>query len=158
MKHRLSGAIALALIAATGGSLALLDVIPLASAQTTPDQASPRHPGPRPTEHIEGKLAFLKTELKITPAQEPQWGRLAAVIRDGAAKMEQSMARARADRDNASAIQRLEMGVAMADARAAEMHAVLDAAQPLYATFTDEQKKAADTLMPHHGWGGPHHP
>jgi hypothetical protein len=34
--------------------------------------------------HVEGRLAFLKTELKITPAQEPQWAKFADVIRANA--------------------------------------------------------------------------
>ena len=37
--------------------------------------------GHMPLKHIEGRLAFLKTELKITPAQEPQWTKFAESVR-----------------------------------------------------------------------------
>jgi len=163
MKHRVIGAVALTLIIATGGTLGMLDTIPFAWGQTAAKQPQDdqRPRGPRPTEHIEGKLAFLKTELKITPAQETQWEHFASVLRENATKAEQAMSQARANRaKTTSAIQRLQMRASMEDARAAAMHQVLDAAQPLYATFNDDQKKAADALLtPHHGWGGgPMHP
>jgi hypothetical protein len=39
------------------------------------------------TEHIEGRLAFLKTELKITDAQLPLWNAFAQAMRDNATAM-----------------------------------------------------------------------
>jgi hypothetical protein len=38
-------------------------------------------------EHIEGRLAFLKTELKITDAQAPQWNAFADAVRANAKAM-----------------------------------------------------------------------
>ena len=37
--------------------------------------------------HIEGRLAFLKTELKITDAQLPLWNVFAQAMRDNAMAM-----------------------------------------------------------------------
>ncbi|WP_374655752.1 Spy/CpxP family protein refolding chaperone [Dongia sp.] len=37
-----------------------------------------------PAQHIEGRLAFLKTELKITEAQAPQWDAYADALRANA--------------------------------------------------------------------------
>lgn len=37
--------------------------------------------GMNPAEHIEGRLAFLKTELKITDAQMAQWNAFADALR-----------------------------------------------------------------------------
>jgi hypothetical protein len=39
-------------------------------------------------EHIEGRLAFLKTELKITDAQLPLWNAFAQAMRDNATAMQ----------------------------------------------------------------------
>src|SRR5579864_8933540 len=39
------------------------------------------------TEHVEGRLAFLKTELKITDAQLPLWNKFAQAVRDNAKAM-----------------------------------------------------------------------
>jgi hypothetical protein len=38
--------------------------------------------------HIEGRLAFLKTELKITDAQLPLWNAFAQALRDNATAMQ----------------------------------------------------------------------
>ena len=40
-----------------------------------------------PAQHIEGRLAFLKTELKITDAQAPQWNAYADALRANAKRM-----------------------------------------------------------------------
>ena len=44
-----------------------------------------------PSQHIEGRLAFLKTELKITEAQSPQWTAYADALRANAKRMGQLM-------------------------------------------------------------------
>ena len=43
---------------------------------------------PMMAEHIEGRLAFLKTELKITDAQLPLWNAFAQAMRDDASTMQ----------------------------------------------------------------------
>jgi hypothetical protein len=44
-----------------------------------------------PSQHIEGRLAFLKTELKITEVQAPQWTAYADALRANAKRMGQLM-------------------------------------------------------------------
>lgn len=44
-----------------------------------------------PSQHIEGRLAFLKTELKITEAQTPQWTAYADALRANAKRRAQLM-------------------------------------------------------------------
>jgi len=44
-----------------------------------------------PSQHIEGRLAFLKTELKITEAQAPQWNAYADALRANAKRMGELM-------------------------------------------------------------------
>jgi hypothetical protein len=43
------------------------------------------------TGHVEGRLAFLKTELKITDAQLPLWNTFAQAVRDNAKAMQDTM-------------------------------------------------------------------
>src|SRR5688500_18995500 len=52
-------------------------------AQAAPPAGAQQQQAPRPERpsRIEGRLAFLKTELKITDAQTRQWEALAAVMR-----------------------------------------------------------------------------
>lgn len=100
--------------------------------------------GDMPLKHVEGRLAFLKTELKITPAQEPQWTKFAEVVRNTtknaqAAKppmMKPSTAPDRLGHYEKTLVARLET-----------VRALKAAVDPLYASFSDEQKKLADELL-----------
>ena len=42
-------------------------------------------------EHVEGRIAFLKTELKITDAQQPLWNAVADAMRANAKEMTDMM-------------------------------------------------------------------
>src|SRR5258708_17515986 len=59
-------------------------------------QSTPGAPQFRPHDHllgrhIEGRLAFLRTELKISDAQAPAWDHVAQILRDRAATMDGMM-------------------------------------------------------------------
>ena len=45
-----------------------------------------------PSQHVEGRIAFLKTELGITAAQEPQWDGFADALRANAKRMSEQWA------------------------------------------------------------------
>jgi protein CpxP len=120
-----------------------------------------RHEGPgregdwSPAKHIEGHLAFLHAELAITQAQEPQWQAVAQAMRADAKRMDESFAKMHADRDKPkSAIDHLQAEQAMMTIQSQAVGDLLAALKPLYASFTDQQKKTADELFghpPHHG-------
>jgi len=113
--------------------------------------------GGMPFEHIEGRLAFLKTELKITPAQEPQWSTFADTVRSIARSMkdmhEQMMqgggrgGMMRGGAQAASAPARLDHYERMLTTRLEVVRTIKAAFAPLYASLSDEQKKTADELM-----------
>jgi hypothetical protein len=104
--------------------------------------------------HIEGRIAFLKAELKITDAQQPQWDKVAAAMRDNARELDQAAGEMRAKRDQPqNAMQRLEARARFAGLRARTTQRLADAFQPLYASLSDQQKQAADELLAHHGFG-----
>lgn len=44
-----------------------------------------------PSQHVEGRLAFLKTELKITYTQAPQWNAYADAVRANGKRMGEIM-------------------------------------------------------------------
>jgi hypothetical protein len=143
-------AIALAaLVAGTAGlgTLATRDAV--AQAATTPQQApQPERRHFDPTRHIEGRVAFLKAELKITDAQAPLFERVAQVMRDDARETAKTFAERRADRDKPqTAVERLE-GRSRFDAlRLQHAERFLAAFKPLYDGLSDEQKKLADELL-----------
>jgi protein CpxP len=121
-----------------------------AQAQTQYRARTPR----LPSERIEARLAYVKTALKITPAQEPQWNTLANVMRAQARAMDSEMTARRAEKAAAgttpaprTAIDRLESRQKMLTLAVARTNDVLTAAKPLYATLNDDQKKIADDLL-----------
>lgn len=147
---------ALALAAALAGGTAL-STVPIeraaAQATTTPQQAQQheRHHF-SPSRHVEGRIAYLKAELKITNAQEPQFDHVAQAMRDNAKAMDQAFAQMRGDRSQPqNAVERLETRSRFAELRAQASQRYLNAFKPLYASLSDQQKKTADELLaPHH--------
>ena len=109
--------------------------------------------GPMPMmgmgQHVEGRLAFLRTELKITPAQEPLWNTFAETIRANAQKMAGGMHQGGTMAQGAmpSLPERLDWQEKSFAARLDALRAMKGALMPLYAAFSDEQKQIADQLI-----------
>jgi LTXXQ motif family protein len=106
--------------------------------------------GRRPFQHIEGQIAFYRTELKITDAQDPLWNAFAEALRGNATRLRQAMAMATEANGVVAVPEQMERRIAMLSALLEAMQSMQAAAKPLYATLTDEQKKVADELMIEH--------
>ena len=127
-----------------------------------------------PSERVEARLAYIRTALRITDAQQPQWEGFANVLRKHARDMDERMKQRHAlmeermkqrqaqgaqqgmQRPNVSAIERLERTQQMMSARSARLTEVIAAAKPLYASLSPEQKATADELLARRGRGGHH--
>ena len=97
--------------------------------------------------HVEGRIAFLKAELKITDAQEPLWNAVADAMRANAKEMTE-MPHGRAMMGGSATLP--EKLAAREKAMAAHLDALrrLRAAfDPIYAALSVDQKKTADGLM-----------
>jgi hypothetical protein len=110
-----------------------------------------------PGQLVDGRIAFLKAELKITPAQEAQWQQFAAAMRQNAQSLDQAIATARQHRGTASnAVERMEMRAEFAKVRADNAVRLASAFRPVYASLSPEQQQTANALMRHeghhHGW------
>ena len=104
--------------------------------------------GGMPLKHVEGRLAFLKTELKITPAQEPQWTRFADTVRSTAKNAQGAMPPMMQGGAQApTAPDRLGRYEKTLTSRLETVRALKAAFDPLYTSLSDEQKKAADELL-----------
>lgn len=105
----------------------------------------------------EARIAYVKAELKITPAQQAAFDRYAQVIRDNAAatqKAFQDMRGQRGQNQNVNALDRVEQRAKMAQMRDQQEQAYAAAFRPLYASLSADQKKVADDLAaPHFGRG-----
>jgi len=104
-------------------------------------------------EHIEGRIAFLETELKITEAQQPLWDAFADALRAsarGMAGMMADMPGAMMPAQGAAPValpQRIDLQERMLAARLDGLRQLSAALQPLYAAFDETQKRTADTLL-----------
>ena len=104
-----------------------------------------------PTRHIEGRIAFLKAELKITDSQAPLFERVAQAMRDNAKAMRDAYERRRGDRDKPrTAVESLQARVSAGQSRIEQTQRFLAAFTPLYDSLSDEQKKTADELLAGH--------
>ncbi|MGY4314138.1 Spy/CpxP family protein refolding chaperone [Bradyrhizobium sp. JR3.5] len=98
--------------------------------------------------HIEGRLAYLKAELKVTDAQEPLWNAYAAAARDNAKTMIARCTTMMGKRDSQVSLpDRLDQNEQLMGAQLDAMRAMDKALKPLYAALTDGQKKSADQLF-----------
>jgi hypothetical protein len=99
--------------------------------------------------HIEGRLAYVKAELKITEAQESLWSSYAAAARDSTNTM---VARcttmmSRHSGSTVSLPDRLDQNEQLMVAHLDAMRAMNKALKPLYAALNESQKQTADQLF-----------
>ena len=97
--------------------------------------------------HVEGRLAFLKTELKITDAQLPLWNAVADAMRANAKSMGDMAGGMMGGSQTATLPDKLAMREKMMTAHLEALRKFKAAADPLYAALSDEQKKTADELL-----------
>jgi pentapeptide MXKDX repeat protein len=103
------------------------------------------------TEHVEGRLAYLKAELKLTDAQQAAWNTFADAYR----ATTQKTAKVCAAMDAAGADHAMHKGVLghltmmehhMSD-HLDSLRGLKGALEPLFAALTEEQKKTADHAL-----------
>lgn len=99
-------------------------------------------------EHVEGRLAFLKTELKITDAQLPLWSAFAQAARENAKAMQGMMQGGMMGASQSATLPtKLALRETMIAAHLEALRKLKTAVDPLYAALSDEQKKTADALV-----------
>jgi LTXXQ motif family protein len=100
------------------------------------------------TGHVEGRLAFLKTELKITDAQLPLWNAVADAIRANANTMSTMMSGGMMGNWQTGTLpDKLALREKMMTAHLDALRQFKAAVDPLYAALSPEQKKTADQLL-----------
>jgi hypothetical protein len=99
--------------------------------------------------HVEGRLAFLKTELKITDAQLPLWNAVADAIRANAKSMSEMMSgdMMGSSQTTATLLEKLALREKMMTTHLEALRRLKAAVDPLYAALSPEQKKSADELL-----------
>jgi periplasmic protein CpxP/Spy len=142
-------------VAAVGLNAAVAQTAPGSANSTAAPSEARRHGQERmmPGQFVDGRIAFMKAELKITPAQEAQWQSVAAAMRENAKALDQTITAARQNRGATDAVQRLEMREQLAKVRADNTARLTAAFKPLYASLSPEQQQMANQLVgSHHHW------
>lgn len=98
---------------------------------------------------VEARLASMRAALQISPAQEGVWGAYAAAFGARAEGMGEGMMAMGASDETAApptVAERLRRHEAMMSQHLASIQALRAAIEPLYASFSAEQRAAADAL------------
>lgn len=123
---------------------------------SAPMRAMADRPFSRPTERVEARLAYVKTALKITAAQQPQWDAYASLVRKYAQDLEQrfesrrAAAAGRAPQQRPSAIERLERAQSFHAEAVTRLNQLLAVEKPLYAALSPQQQQVADVVLNRH--------
>src|SRR5258706_6979606 len=116
-RHLIAGLSTALLIGATAATI--VPATGYAQQAPGPAQTGPARERPLPGRHVEGRIAFMRTELKITDSQQAQCERVAATMRANAAQMDQMASQMRGSRGKPStAIERLDRQAQIPDPRA----------------------------------------
>jgi Spy/CpxP family protein refolding chaperone len=138
-------------VAAVGLAPALAQTAPRPANSTAAPNEERHHAMGRmmPGQFVDGRIAFLKAELKITPAQETQWQQVEAAMRENSKALDQTITTARQNRSSTDAVQRLELREQFAKVRADSDARLLAAFKPLYTSLSPEQQQMANQLIGH---------
>jgi periplasmic protein CpxP/Spy len=158
MKTILSNNFASAAVAA----LLFLPAAALAQTSTTPAAATPQggpppaasspmagHPvaGKNAEERVERRIAELRTQLRITPAEQQQWDQFAGVMRENARDMDQIFVQRAQQLGSMTALQNMQSYEQLAEAHAQHLQALVAAFQNLYDAMPDQQKQLTDQVF-----------
>ena len=152
-----STVVCIGLAAATASLVMAQTANPPATAGAQTRQSARHQPEQRafslPGERVEARLAYIKTALKITEAQQPQWNAFADTLRKQAAERDKQIQARRAqmaqrtERQHPTALDRLERQQQFFAAAAARLNERLAVQKPLYAALSADQKQVADRVL-----------
>ena len=164
MKKLLVGTLVTASLAAAGASLVLAQTASSGADGPRAERLAHQHGHGQhamrlPSERMEARLAYLKTALKITAAQEVQWNSFADTLRQHARDADERYKARHAQHERGvkrtplTAIERMERRQARLAAKAERLKKTLTAAKPLYGALSPEQQQIADELVARRGRG-----
>ena len=130
---------------------ALLTLSSAALAQPTPAPAAPQAEGAPAAktaeERVERRIAELRAQLQITPAEQQQWDQFAQVMRDNAREMDQIFVQRAQQYQSMNAVQNMQSYEHLAEAHAQQLQKLVSAFEKLYNSMSDQQKQIADRVF-----------
>jgi len=115
----------------------------------SPSTAQPATPAPSATTQaaVDQRIRALQSQLGITDAQMPLWNAFAQAMRDNAASTDALFTQRANTVTSMSAVDNMHSYAQIARAYADNTERLASAFDSLYASLTDMQKQAADTLF-----------
>jgi periplasmic protein CpxP/Spy len=114
-------------------------------------EASPMagHPvaGKNAEERVEGRIKELHAQLRITPAEEPQWNEFAQVMRENARDMDEAFIQRAQQFPTMNAVQNMQSYEQISEQHAQRLQKLVPAFQKLYDAMPDQQKRLADQVF-----------
>jgi hypothetical protein len=95
----------------------------------------------------EQRISGLQSQLAITPVQMPEWNAFAKVMRENAQTTDALFRQRAAGVQSMNAVANMQSYAQISRAYGDGTEALATAFQALYATLSDQQKQAADTLF-----------
>jgi hypothetical protein len=97
------------------------------------------------SDQIDARTARMRADLRLTPEEENNWGGFETAMRDVGKKRADQEIKLRADRakqtGSADIIEQMRTEADSMTERAVDQKKLADAAQPLFATLNDQQKR-----------------
>lgn len=130
-----------------GGKMPMMDMMQMMGMMRQPQGGM----GMATIDRVEGRIAFLRTELKITDAQNAAWNAFADALRTNAKSLGEVRSSMMAGAQQ-NLVDRLALQEKWLAARLEGTRAIKAALANLVGTLADDQKKTADVLLaPHMG-------
>jgi hypothetical protein len=108
-------------------------------------------------DRVEGRLAFMRTELKITDGQTAAWNQFADAVRTAAKHHNERMRSIMGGEQRSKSLpERVDAQEQFIGVRLEEIKLIKTALKTLYGALSEEQRKEADEMViPMVGMGGP---
>ena len=98
-------------------------------------------------ERVEQRIKELHAQLRITPAEHPQWDQFAQVMRENARDMDQAYIHRAEQFHSMNAVQNMQSYEQIAEEHAQHVQKLVPAFQNLYDAMPDQQKQLADQVF-----------
>jgi len=121
-------------------------VTPPAATTASPLAAQPA-PGNNAQQRVETHIKQLHAQLRITPAEQPQWDQFAQVMRENARDMDEVFMQRAQQYPTMNAVQNMQSYEEIAQAHAAHLQKLVPAFDTLYNAMPAQQQKLTDQVF-----------
>jgi periplasmic protein CpxP/Spy len=120
---------------------------PTTAPSTATTAPEPTAPAQSAAQRVETHITQLRAQLRITPAEQPQWNQFAQVMRENARAMDQAFMRRAQQYPTMNAVQNMQSYEQISATHAADMRRLVPAFETLYNAMPEQQKRVADQVF-----------